>query len=218
MKKVLIYLLISFFGTGISYPQNDTLFERFNLLSYSYLDKYQLLQDSTLLDSALYFTELGIMSNGEHIKLIGRKLLILSIKHEYDTCLNYIKTIKDPLFSSFPYYNKVLQNRFQAMKYLYAGDSIMFYKYVDSIIVEIKPYYIQNEDLFDTLCTKDLEIIFKNEQYFLFFQYNYYLSLIMDVNSFSNVLMTMKRKGYNTKCIDLLKLICSDNFLEYNLF
>lgn len=218
LKTLFIQSLIFTISVGVSFSQRDSIYQNFTLISANFLDEYQFLEDSTLLDSALFYTEIGIATTPTNMNLIGRKLLILSLKHDYDGGLDFVKTLKTPFFPSFPYYNDILYKRFQAMKYLYLGDSIMYYKVVNSIITEIEPYFIEKQVFFDSLCKNDLKIILKNEQYFLFFQYYYYQSLILDKDSFSHELMIMQNKGYNSDCIDLLKLICEDNFLEYNLF
>lgn len=218
LKTLFIQILISTISVGVSFSQTDSIYQNFTLISANFLDEYQFLEDSTLLDSALFYTEIGIVTTPTNMNLIGRKLLILSLKHDYDAGLDFIKTLKPPFFPSFPYYNDILFKRFQAMKYLYMGDSIMYYNVVNSIISEIEPYFIEKQDFFDSLCKNDLKIILKNEQYFLFFQYYYYQSLILDHDTFTHVLMIMKNKGYNSDCIELIKLICEDNFLEYNLF
>jgi hypothetical protein len=218
LKTLLLQILITAISVSVSYSQKDSIFQNLNIISANFLDEYQLFEDSTLLDSALFYTELGIVTTPTKIIFKGRKLLILSLKHDYDGGLDFIKTLKNPFFPSFPYYNDVLFKRFQAMKYLYMGDSIMYYEVVNSIITEIKPYFIEKQELFDSLCKNDLNTIFKNEQYFLFFQYYYYQSLILDHDTFSQELLIMKSKGYSSECIDFIKLSCEDNFLEYNLF
>ncbi len=218
MKRLLFLLFITAISVDFSFSQRDSIYPNFSLISANFLDEYQLLEDSTLLDSALFYTELGIVTTPANMNFIGRKLLILSLKHDYDGGLDLIKTLKNPFFPSFPYYNDILFKRFLAMKYLYLGDSIMYYNVVNSIITEIEPFFIEKKEFFDSLCKNDLEIILKNEHYFLFFQYYYYQSLILDHDTFSNELFKMQNKGYNSDCIDLLKLISDDNFLEYNLF
>ncbi len=216
-KSVILLIILISINVGVSFSQKDSISGNLSLISSNFLDEYQLFGDSTLLDSALFYNELGII-NTTNMNFIGRKLLILSLKHDYDSGLDFIKTLKNPFFPSFPYYNDVLYKRFNAMKYLYLGDSIMYYEVVNSIITEIKPYFIEKQELFDSLCKNDLNTIFKNEQYFLFFQYYYYQSLILDHDTFSQELLIMKSKGYSSECIDFIKLSCEDNFLEYNLF
>ncbi|MBP1673263.1 MAG: hypothetical protein H6Q25_1078 [Bacteroidetes bacterium] len=217
LKSIILLIILISISVGVSFSQKDSTSQNFSLISSNFLDEYQLFGDSTLLDSALFYTELGIVTT-TNMNFIGRKLLILSLKHDYDGGLDYIKTLNNPFSPSFPYYNDILVKRFQAMKYLYLGDSIMYYEVLNSIISEIKPYFIEKQELFDSLCKNDLNIIFKNEQYFLFFEYYYYQSLILDHDTFSHELLIMQNKGYSSECIDFIKLNCEDNFLEYNLF
>jgi hypothetical protein len=218
VKHIFLFSIFVFFSIEILFSQSDSLCQEINLQSSDFVNKFQTLNDSTFLDSALYYTDLGILNCSNNDNLIGRKLFILSLKHEYDQGIQLIKTLRDPFFISFPYYNDVLLKRFYAMKSLYNRDSISYLRYINSIITDIEPYFIKNQEFFDRLCKNKLDVILNNELYFLFFQYYYYISLIWDADTFSNELMIMLNKGYNSECIDLLKMICSDNFLEYNVF
>lgn len=217
LKKLLLPFFITAINVGVSFSQRDSTYQDFNLISANFLNEYQLLEDSTLLDSALFYTELGLVTTTKVI-FVGRKLCILSIKHDYDAGLDFIKSINKPIFPSFPYYDDVLFKRFQAMKYLYLGDSIKYYNVVNSIIREIEPYFFEKQELFDSICKNDLELILKNEHIFLFFQYYYYQSLILDHDTFSNELIKMQNRGYHSECLDYLKLIIDDNFLVFTLF
>jgi len=219
IKKYIIFLLCILHGCN-SPAQNSTLCEEYNKKSAELVFEYQMYEDISKLDSALYYIELSMpICSFKHLpNLVGRKLGILSIKHDYDAGIDYISTIADSLISIYPYYKTVLLKRFYAMKCLYEGDTIQRNKYVHSIIEDIEPFIIEQQSIIDSICKNDLSQIFQNRLFLAPQQYYFYKSIIEDSVTFKNELDKLKQKGYNPEYIELIEVICKEDFLIYQLY
>lgn len=219
MKKYSIILFFILQIISIS-GQNDTLCQNYNIKSTYLIDEFQMDGNVAKLDSALYYVEkaIPICSFRYQPNLVGRKLGILSLKHEYNIGIDYIKTINDSLLPAYPYYKTVLIYRFYAMKSLYEGDTIQRNNYINLIIENIHTFINENQTSIDNMCKEELSMIFKNTMFFTPMQYYYYKSVIEDPIIFEKELNSLLQKGYNPDYIEWIRTICEEDFLIFQLF
>jgi len=219
MKNYLIILFCVLQGCN-SAAQDSTLCDKYNLASADLILEFEMYGDTTKLDSALHYTELALSCcpHKNYANLIGRKLGILSLQHDYDAGIELISTLEDPFLWEIPYYNSVLLKRFYAMKSLYQGDTVTYKQYVHSILEEITPFIIEHQATLDTLCKNDLSTIFKNSLSFAQIQYYYYKSIVESSDTISKELDLLKQKGYEHRYIRFIEAVFEKDFLFYQIF
>ena len=82
-----------------------------------YYDQYISTADKTALDSALFYIEEEMKGNPKNKwSLYGYQLMIYSIKEEYDKALSSCFNDTIVIDGRFPFYQKIIKERFQAMK------------------------------------------------------------------------------------------------------
>jgi hypothetical protein len=205
-----------------SASQNDSLCEKCNIASSNLVYEFEIEGDSTKLDSALYYVELGIANCPKYKgNLILRKLGILSFKRDYDTGIEFIPTLKNPFFDDLPYYNSVLLKRFYAMRSLSQGDTVTYKQYVYSILDAITPFMIEHQAALDSLCKNDdMSTILANSLSFLHWQYYFYRAIIEDPVVLAKEFDLLRQKGYNSQYIKMLETMYQgeEDFLIFSVY
>jgi hypothetical protein len=222
MKNYLIILFCILQGCN-SAAQNDSLCDKYRIITSQLVIDYQLYGDTAKLDTALHYLELALSCCSDKYSPNdkGRKLQILSIMRNYDAGMEYIATLKDPFMDDIPYYNSVLLKRFQAMKSLYQGDTAAYKQYVYSILDEITPFMIEHRATLDSFCKNDLETIWKSSLWFAQMQYYFYKSFIESSDFMLKEFDLLKHKDYNPEYIEYIELMLRDateDFLFYYMF
>lgn len=150
--NIIAFVILVLFGTSCTMDNtNNTKCAEYNKKSADLIYQYYLSNDSTKLDSALTYTEIGIARCDSLGRLLGiRKLGILSLKKEYGQALDFIPELdQDP--AELPYYFMLLRERFRAMKAQSEGNSIDRNMSLNLIIEQLGGFVQQHKDEIDSL-------------------------------------------------------------------
>ena len=126
-----------------------------------YYDKYYSTADKAALDTALLYIDEEMKENPkEKWSLYCYKLIIYSIKEEYDKALSSCFNDTIVIDERFPFYQEIIKEKFQAMKAQSLNDYEGRNRYLMEIMKTIGNYMKQNglemANLLDKQKTKDL--------------------------------------------------------------
>ena len=117
-----------------------------------------------------------------------------------------------------PFFWSNCKNRFLAMKYAYAGDTIKRNEYIGNIIKNIEEYLQDNQESLDSICVlEDLAYMMHQTLPWVLVRYYYYLSIIDSQEVIKNKIDILLKKGYNMDFLELLNTSHED-FLIFTGF
>ena len=185
-----------------------------------YYDKYFSTTDKTALDSALLYIDEEMKENPkEKWSLCCYKLIIYSIKEEYDKALSSCFNDTIVIDERFPFYQEIIKEKFQAKKAQSLNDYEGRNRYLMEIMKTIGNYMKQNglemANLFDKQKTKDL----KDGHFALLLNY-YQCKAIVDgkeaaFHSLDSLYAIHKNMGCHDDLFDLIENYTEDDLMEF---
>lgn len=189
-------------------------------ISDEFIWKYSDTENMCFLDSAHFYLEEAFLYCHDSNNLILRKLHLFSLKHQYDAAINYLDDCMGQLspIVGMPCFWSNCKNRFLAMKYAYAGDTIKRNEYIYNIIKDTEEYLQCNQQSLDSICVlEDLAAIMRNTLPWVLVQHYYYLNIIDSQEVKNSRIDMLLKKGYNIGFIELLNSSYED-FLIFTGF
>jgi hypothetical protein len=185
--------------------------------------EYYLDDDIYHLDSALYYINEVFDECESYSFILGmRKVVIYSMKHEYEKVIKFIDTLENKKLLYHPYQKNLLINRFNAMIAQEAGDTIKRNIYIKNIVSDVEQFMVMHKDTIELFfqmpygkSKKEMNEI--QIRYSLVpVQYYYYKSQIEGVEKVNAELDSLK----NAICIDegyfeVLKLSLEGDFMRF---
>jgi hypothetical protein len=214
-----VFLYVSFFYQCTSCPESsidwcEFVKKRSAELIYNFYND----NDTVHLDSALNQINEAIENCEKYSELLSyRKLSILSLKHEYQEALLFIKSTDDKKFNWSTYSKTILYKRFQAMQSQYHGNIIERNDYLDSIIKEIEVYIILNQQKIDSIfIIPNIEEILKDTLSTTIIQYYYYRSIMEGINTIEKELTLKQEKNEQNKdFFEVIKAYLQEDFMIF---
>ena len=188
-----------------------------------YYDKYLSKADNTALDSALFYIEEEIKKNPkDKWSLYGYQLMIYSIKEEYDKALSSCFNDTIVIDERFPFYQKIIKERFQAMKAQSQHDYEGRNRYLRETMKTIGNYMKQNglemADALDKQKTTDLI----DGHIALLFNYYQCKAIVEGKNAALNSLDSLYNIHNNMGCyetlIDMIENYTEYDFMRFGIF
>lgn len=221
--KIKLFCFIIF--VSVIAPQNlaaqrESMCDSLINISYDFIWRYDETENIYFLDSAQFYLDEAFLYCRDSNNLILRKLNLFSYKHQYDLAINYLDNCKGQLYPvvGMPFFWSNCKNRFFAMKYAYAGDTIKRNEYIGNIIKNIEEYLQDNQESLDSICVlEDLAYMMHQTLPWVLVRYYYYLSIIDSQEVIKNKIDILLKKGYNMDFLELLNTSHED-FLIFTGF
>lgn len=170
-----------------------------------YYDQYFSTTDMAALDSALWYINEEMKEKPEeNWSLYYYKLTIYSIKEEYDKALSLCFNDTIVIDGRFPFYQKIIKERFQAMKAQSLNDYEQRNRYLMETMKTIGNYMKQNGIKMAKLLDKQKEKELTDGHITLLFYYYQCKTIVDGKNAALNSLDSLYTIHNNMGCYDIL--------------
>ena len=165
------------------------------------------------LDSALAIID-SIEGKCEKFNAVNslRRLIILSIKHEYANALEYAEQLNDPLIGET--YKSVVVNRFRAMVAMEKGEIDTKDQYIRDIINLLKLQFSENE-INTILQSCSIDSIIKTPKYTYLKQFYYYRTQLEGIDRITDELRLIIGNCEEENLLEMLTFDLSENFMIF---
>lgn len=220
MKNIIIIAALFFIqcNNSLKTKKETTNCDEYKIKSAECISRFYNDDELKHLDTALALINKGLKGCDKYQGLFTiRKLGLFSLKKEYDLALSFIDSLDKKLFNDLPFYQKMLKNRFLAMKAQENNDYELRNSYLNSITDDINKYLISKKSEIDTLLVqKDINKILSNPNSTALTQYYYYKSIVDGKEKIEEELNNKQKDiNGNKDFFDYLKTSLDEDFMNF---